>query len=187
MSPCGAVDIKLSTLAIALGLFVAAVNLFGVIKPVEFKNAVRKLPRSVPLGYLFMLAGTAWFVWNVKNESLSDFEHLKPFLFTLFVGVGVGSCFFVQDFLAVRGLAVLLLLLAKVMADAERWAATEWRLVIAVWAYVLIICGMWFTISPWRLRDLLYWATANDRRIRAGSAIRCAFGLLVAFLGFKAF
>lgn len=179
--------IKLSTLSIALGLLVALVNFVGVVNPDGFKTAARKFPRSIPLGYLFMLAGTAWFIWNVKGESLSDFEHLKPFLFTLFVAVGVGSCFFVQDFLAVRGLAVLLLLLAKLMVDSERWVASDWRLVIAIWAYMLVIVGMWFTISPWRLRDLLYWATDNDRRIRIGSAVRCAFGLFVAFLGFKVF
>jgi hypothetical protein len=46
---------------------------------------------------------------------------------------------------------------------------------------------MWFTISPWRLRDLLYWATASEKRIRVGSAVRAAFGLFVAFLGFEVF
>jgi hypothetical protein len=134
-----------------------------------------------------MLSGLAWFMWNVSRESLSDFESLKPYLFTLFVGIGVGSCFFVQDFLAVRGLAILMLLLGKLMVDTQRWANSEWRLVIAVWAYLLVVGGIWFTVSPWRLRDLFYWATANEKRIRAGSAVRFAFGLFVAFLGFKVF
>ena len=124
--------IKLSTLAIWLGLCVAAVNLYGLLKPSEFRNVLRKLPRSLPAGYLFMLSATAWFMWNVNREPLSDFESLKPFLFILFVGVGVGSCFFVQDFLAVRGLAVLMLLLGKLMVDSQRWAESDWRLVIAV-------------------------------------------------------
>jgi hypothetical protein len=179
--------IPLSTLSIGLGLFLAAVNLFGLVKPSEFKKVFRQLPRSVPLGYVFMLSGLAWFMWNVSRESLSDFESLKPYLFTLFVGIGVGSCFFVQDFLAVRGLAILMLLLGKLMVDTQRWANSEWRLVIAVWAYLLVVGGIWFTVSPWRLRDLFYWATANEKRIRAGSAVRFAFGLFVAFLGFKVF
>lgn len=165
----------------------AAINLFALVKPETFKDAVRKLPRSLPAGYVFMLAGTAWFMWNVSRESLSDFESLKPFLYTLFIGVGIGSCVFVQDFLAVRGLAVLMLLLGKLMVDTERWANTEWRLVIAVWAYVLVVAGIWYTISPWRLRDVLYWATATKKRIQLGSAVRFAFGLFVAFLGFTVF
>jgi hypothetical protein len=179
--------IKLSTLSIWLGLIVAALNLFGLLSPTEFKKAARKFPRSVPAGYVLMLAGTAWFVWNVSRESLSDFESLKPFLFTLFIAVGLGTCFFVQDFLAVRGLAVVLLLLGKLMVDTERWVDNDWRLVIAILAYLLVIAGMWFTVSPWRLRDLLYWGTANDQRIRIGSALRFALGLFVAFLGFKVF
>jgi hypothetical protein len=178
---------NLSTLSIGLGLLVAAVNLYGLLKPSEFKNVLRKLPRSLPAGYVFMLSATVWFIWNVSRESLSDFEALKPALFTLFIGVGVGSCIYIKDFLGVRGLAVLMLLLGKLMVDTERWADSEWKLVIAVWAYILVVAGMWFTVSPWRLRDLLYWGTANEKRIRVGSAFRFAFGLFVAFLGFKVF
>ncbi len=179
--------INLSTLSIGLGLLMAAVNLFGLLKPSEFKSVLRKLPRSLPAGYLFMLSATAWFMWNVSRESLSDFESLKPVLFTLFLVVGIGSCFFVQDFLAVRGLAVLMLLLGKLMVDTQRWADSDWRWVIAGWAYLLVVAGIWYTFSPWRLRDLLYWATANEKRIRVGSAFRFAFGVFVAFLGFKVF
>ena len=179
--------VKLSTLSIVLGLVVAAINLFGLLNPVQFKTMIRNLPRSIPAGYVFMLAGTAWFMYNVSSESLADFESLKPFLFTLFIGVGVGSCFFVQDFLAVRGLAVLMLLLANLMCDAERWAESEWRIVIAAWAYILVVAGIWYTVSPWRLRDLLFWATETEKRIRLGSAVRFAFGVFVAILGFKVF
>ncbi len=179
--------IKLSTLSICLGFLVAIINLIGVIKPSEFAAAARKFPRSIPVGYFLTLAGTAWFMWNVSHESLADFEKLKPILFTLFIGVGLGTCFFVQDFLAVRGAAVLLLLLGKLMVDTERWAQSNWRLVIAIWAYVLVMAGMWFTVSPWRLRDLLYWATANEKRIRIGSAMRAAFGIFVAVLGLTVF
>jgi hypothetical protein len=82
-----------------------------------------------------------------------------------------------------------LLLLAKLMVDTGRPHLTEtaWVLVIQTWAYVLVIAGMWFTVSPWRLRDLLDWATANEQRVRIGSAIRLAFGLSVALLGFTKF
>ena len=179
--------VKLSTLSICLGFAFAALNLIGVISPAKFGAAARKFPRSLPIGYILTLGGTAWFMWNVSHESLADFESLKPFLFTLFIGVGLGTCFFVQDFLAVRGLSILLLLLGKLMVDSERWAASEWRLVIAVWAYAMVLGGMWFTVSPWRLRDLVYWATANNSRIRITSALRCAFGVFVAALGFMVF
>jgi hypothetical protein len=42
---------------------------------------------------------------------------------------------------------------------------------------------MWFTVSPWRLRDIIDWSTANDQRIRLLSGLRLGFGLLVIVLG----
>lgn len=179
--------IKLSTLSVLLGLLVVVPNVWGVLKPASLAGAARKFPRHTPIGVALMLLATVWFIYNVSQESLSDFARMKSWFYLLFGAVGIGACFFVQDFLAVRGLAVVLLLLAKLMVDTARWADTGWRLVIVVWAYVFVIAGMWFTISPWRLRDLIHWATANENRVRLLSAVRLAFGLLVLVLGLTVF
>jgi hypothetical protein len=123
----------------------------------------------------------------VNAEAASDFATYKDKMMIFFAAIGLGTCIFVRDFLAVRGLAVVFLLLAKLMVDTARWEDTEWRLVIVVWAYVLVIAGMWFTVSPWRFRDFLQWATANEQRIKAGCVARLALGLFVAGLGLTAF
>jgi hypothetical protein len=178
---------KLSLLALVLGLAVALPQLYGLMNPAGFREAARKFPRSEPWGWALMLLGTAWFLWNLQNERISDFEAFKPYMLVGFGAVGLGTCLFVRDFLAVRGLAIVLLLLAKLMVDTARWADTDWRLVIVTWAYGLVVVGMWFTISPWRLRDLLDWATRTDRRVRVGSGLRLAFGLFVVILGLTVF
>ena len=178
---------KLWILALLLGLAVALPQLYGLMNPAGFREAVRKFPRSEPWGWALMLLGTAWFLWNLQNERISDFEAFKPYMLVGFGAVGLGTCVFVRDFLAVRGLAIVLLLLAKLMVDTARWAHTEWRLVIVTWAYGLVVAGMWFTISPWRLRDLIDWATRTDRRVRVGSGLRLAFGLFVVILGLTVF
>ena len=136
-----------------------------------------------------MLLGTVWFVWNLSQESVRRFAAYKNILFAGFVGVGLGTCIFVQDFLAVRGLAIVLLLLAKVMVDTGRMALTQtqWVLVIQMWGYVLVVAGIWLTVSPWRLRDFLAWGTASEQRIKIGCGLRLAFGLFVAALGLTAF
>jgi hypothetical protein len=128
-------------------------------------------------------------VWNVSQESISDFAAWKTPLLAAFTAIGIGTCVFVQDFLAVRGLAIVLLLLAKLMVDTGRPAlsVTHWVLVFQGWAYVLVVAGIWFTVSPWRLRDLLNWGTANEQRIKVGCGLRLAFGLFVAALGVTKF
>jgi hypothetical protein len=181
--------IKLSTLALLLGLGLGLPQIYGLLKPTEFAAAVRKFPRSLSWGYALMLLGTAWFLWNLSQESIADFAAYKNVLLLGFAAVGLGTCIFVQDFLAVRGLAVVLLLLAKLMVDTGRpyLAQTSWVLVIQAWAYLLVVGGMWLTVSPWRLRDLLGWATANEKRVKLGCGIRLAFGLFVATLGIVKF
>ena len=181
--------LKLSTLSILLGLGLGLPQVYGILKPAAFAAAVRKFPRSLPWGIALMALGTAWFLWNLSQESIADFANYKEWLFAGFAGVGLGACIFVQDFLAVRGLAVVLLLLAKLMVDTGRPALpqTHWVLVIQAWAYVLVVAGIWFTISPWRLRNLLAWGTANEKRITVGCGLRLAFGLSVAALGLTVF
>jgi len=178
---------KLSTLSILMGLGMGLPQVYGLMNPAKFREGVRKFPRSETWGYALMLLGTSWFLWNLNAENISDFAAYKRLMLIGFAAVGVATCIYVRDFLAVRGLAIVFLLLAKLMVDTARWADTGWRLVIVTWAYVLVVAGMWFTISPWRLRDLLDWATATDTRVRVGSGIRLAFGLFVAVLGLTVF
>jgi len=178
---------KLSTLAIILGLGIGLPQIYGLMHPTRFRDAVRKFPRSEAIGYFLMLLGTVWFLWNLNQEDISDFAAYKKAMLIGFAAVGVATCIYVRDFLAVRGLAIVLLLLAKLMVDTARWVDTEWRLVVVTWAYVLVVAGMWFTISPWRLRDLLNWATATDQRVRVGCGLRLAFGLFVVVLGLAVF
>jgi hypothetical protein len=97
--------------------------------------------------------------------------------------VGLGTCLFVRDYLPVRGISVVLLLAAKLTVDSARWLDTPWRLVMVILAYVWVIGGMWFTISPWRLRDLIQWVTATNDRVRLVSAIRLGFGIVIILLG----
>jgi hypothetical protein len=179
--------IKLSLLSIVLGLIFGLPHIYGVMQPARFGAMMRKFPRHTPVGYGLMLLATFWFLMNLRMESVSDFIAFKPALFGLFALVGIGACLFVRDFLPVRGLAVLFLLLAKLMVDSARWVDSEWRLVIVTWAYVLVVAGIWFTVSPWRLRDIINWSTANEQRVRLLSGLRLAFGVLVVVLGLTVF
>ena len=180
---------KLSILSVLLGTAMAAPQVYGLARPAAFTATMRKFPRHVPLGILLMLTGTAWFVWNVNIEPIADFARFKPHMMVLFTAIGVGTCCFVQDYLAARGFAVLLLLIAKIMVDTGRphLGDTPWVLLIQSWAYVLVFGGIWFTLAPWRLRDLIEWSTANEQRVRIGCGVRLTFALLVIGLGLTVF
>src|SRR5262245_15245318 len=137
--------LNLSTLSILLGLGLAATQVYGLLNPSGFAASARKFSRSLPWGLALMLLGSAWFLWNLSQESISDVASYKNFLFAAFAAIGLGACIYVQDFLAVRGLAVVLLLLAKLMVDLGRpmLGETSWALVIQSWAYLMVVAGIW--------------------------------------------
>lgn len=174
-------------LAVVLGLGYAVPQVFGLVKPGVYREVLRKFPRSEPWGYALMLLATAWFLWNLHNENISDFAAFKPVLIAGFAVVGVGACFYLRDYLAVRGLAVLFMLMAKLMVDTMRWVESDWRLVVVSWAYLLVVAGMWLTISPYRLRDWFEWQTGSAWRMKVGLALRLVFGLGVTLLGLTVF
>lgn len=136
-----------------------------------------------------MLLGTAWFLYNLSQESIADFAAFKNLLLLGFAAIGLGSCIFVQDFLAVRGLAVVLLLLAKLMVDSGRVAlsSTSWALVIQVLAYVFVLAGMWLTISPWRMRDFLNWLIGMPGRLKLVCGLNAALAVFLIVLGLLRF
>jgi hypothetical protein len=182
-------NVNLSSLAITLGLVFAAPQIYGLASPRGLAAAARKFPRHIPIGVFLTLLGTAWFLYYLNLESIADFAAFKSYMLVAFAGIGLATCIFVHDFLAVRGLAVVLLCLAKLMVDTGRphLGDSHWVLVIQWWAYVFVVAGIWLTISPWRLRDLIDWSNATETRTRVSCAVRLAFFLFVAILGATVF
>ena len=177
----------LSTLAIIIGAGTSAVSLYSLLRPAAVIKQARAFPRSEPIGFVLMLLGSAWFVYNLNHEAIADFAAYKKYMLAGFGALGVLTCIFVRDYLAVRGLAVCLLLLAWFTLNRTRWEESPARLVLVVLAYMWVIGGMWFTISPWRLRDIINWWTANESRFRIGSILKIILGATILVLGLTAF
>jgi len=182
-------EMRLSLLAILLGVGMGLPQVYGLLHPAGLAAAARRFPRNLPVGVVLMLLATVWFAWNVNVEPIADFSVFKPYMLGAFIAVGILSCIFVQDFLAVRGLAVLMLLLAKFMVDTGRphLGESPWVEVIQAWAYLLVVCGIWFTVTPWRLRDLINWATNSTARVRIFCLIRLGFAAAIVTLGVTEF
>lgn len=174
---------KLSVLSAIIGAALSAHAVWALANPSSFSKVARKFPRDINTGYLLVALATGWFLYYLSLESIADFAAYKQYMYIGFSLLGALTCVFLRDFLAVRGLALVFLLFGKLVIDAARWADSSWRLLLIVWAYVLICLGMWFTVSPWRCRDMIEWCTASQARLRMMSLARLVFGLLLVALG----
>jgi hypothetical protein len=177
----------LSLLAILLGVAFSLPQVYALANREGYRRWLRGFHRSESIGYLLMGTGTAWFLYNLHNEAIADFASYKKLMLVGFGAIGLGTCLYVKDYLAVRGLAVVMLLTAWYTLNFTRLAETPWRLVLVVWAYIWVIGGMWLTISPHRLRDYFHWLAAKDERLRSASLARLAFGVFVIVLGLTAY
>ncbi|HTI68865.1 MAG TPA: hypothetical protein VMF06_02800 [Candidatus Limnocylindria bacterium] len=174
---------NLSQLAILLGAVCAATHAYILLRPEPSMAFLRKFHRNVPLGIFFTLLATAWFEYNLFNSDVTDFAQWKPLMLAGLGLIGVGTCFYVQDYISVRGGAALALLIADVVLDTQRWSPSPWKNVITVWMYVWICLSCWVVVQPWRIRDWILWATTFPKRLKMLSLSGLSFGLLVIVLG----
>ena len=187
--------ISISNLSLLLGGFLVAVAGYTLAKPAEVGQALKAFPRANAPGYVLMLSATAWFLWNIHIEQMEDYKDIKYLFYIGFGAVGIGSCVYLKDFLAVRGMAVFMLLLARLILDTQRVymfdtpeeTMSQWRLIFAIWGYAIVLMSMWLIVSPWRMRDMINWLTAEPRRLIFKSVFRLIFGLLLIVLGLSVF
>lgn len=147
---------------------------------------VRAFPRHALAGRLLTAAALVWVAWLLFEMPLGRFERYKPLLWILTPASFVLIAVFIDELLAPRALGGLLLLVATPMLDAARWNPSLSRLVITVFAFVLVIVGMVLVISPYRFRTELAWMERPGATRLAGIAAAVA-GSAVFLLGLIAY
>ncbi len=174
------------TLATLLpGLFLVALGVPLLFNSSRVVSSLKALPRSQSAAYVFFGIGALWFLWNVLHLSPADFGDYRVWLALGFAAVAVLAFKCVPDFLAVRGLCVLVLLSASPLLEA---AFMEYqhpqRLFMVTLVYVFIAFAIWLGASPYRLRDFFGWLFARPARSRTFGGALAAYGLLLAVVSF---
>lgn len=146
--------------------------------------SAKAFPRSRAAAFLLLGTATAWFLYKVTQLGPADFGQYKNLLFILFLGTAVGSFFFVPDFLAVRGLAALILLTAGALLEAGDMQYGMGALILKSFVYFMIVVAILLGASPYKLRDFLDWLYRSERRPRIFGIIFAAYGLLLTGLSF---
>jgi hypothetical protein len=147
--------------------------------------ALKSFPRSATATWLCFGTGSAWFLYNIWTLSPADFGdyHLPLFIAFAFIAALAFRC--VPDFLAVRGLAILMLLAAMplLMAGYMKFDHPQIYLQKGV-IFVGIVLAIWLGAQPWRMRDFLQWLFARTERTRTVGGLLAAYGVLLAVVAF---
>lgn len=148
------------------------------------ETAAKAFPRSQPAAYLLMGLASAWFLYEVTQLGPADFGKYKHIFFVVFLVVALGSFRFVPDFLAVRGLAGLILLTAGAILNVGYMHYEAAALALKVFVYLMIVAALILGASPYKLRDFFEWLYRSARRPRVFGGCFALYGLVLTAAAF---
>lgn len=174
---------------IVLGLALIAKHALLLAKPAESQAFLKKFPRNDKLGQVLLGFGMLWFWLLVAPQDkgalsflsmdLGEFDKIKNLLriavpvSIVLVGISV------KEFLAVRALGLVGLMVAAPLFGAAFQKPVESRLLIPIYVYGLVIASLYFVGMPYLFRDLVTWASASASRWRNLCFAGLAYGVAV--------
>ncbi len=167
--------LSLQTAGIIAGAFLILMSLPGLFKP-DLVNVAQRFPRSHIAGVVLLTISLIWTFWLLATIQMGEFAGFRrPLLIALPIGY-VLVLRFVEEFLAVRALGILCLLAAEPLLDAAFLRYETSRLLVTVFAYLLVVAGLFWVTMPYLLRDQINWSARSAFRWRFLHAIAFVYG-----------
>ena len=146
------------------------------------RTFLKAFPRSKSATYILMVLAMIWFSLKIYNLGIADFGDYKILLLAIFLTITVTSFYFVPDFLGVRALAGLTLLIADALLDAAYMQNPASRLFLVSFVYVAILYAFILGASPYFLRDTIDWFYKNQLRVQIFGYLLCIYGALLSYV-----
>jgi hypothetical protein len=174
-------QIPLFTAGILLALWLIGSHALMLAKPAMVQGYLKKFPRDVMAGRVILGIGMLWFWLLVAPEGLGklsalqmdlgEFNKSKPLLRLLVPVALVAVAVSVRDFLAVRALGLLGLMIAAPLLESAFLKDPQSRLLVPIYAYAMLTACLFMVGMPYLFRDAITWVSAKNQRWNA-----CAFG-----------
>src|SRR5207244_8570938 len=166
------------TAGIIAGAFLILISLPGLVKP-DLAGVAQRFPRSRVAGVILLTICLAWTFWLLATIQMGEFSAFRrPLLIALPIGY-VLALSFVEEFLAIRALGILCLLAAEPLLDAAFLRYETSRLLLTVFAYLLIVAGLFWVAIADRLRDQINWTARSVFRWRCLHVIALVYGCVI--------
>lgn len=180
-------QLPLFTAGILLALWLIGWHTLMLSKPVMVQGWLRKFPRSPLAGQIVLGIGLGWFWLLVAPEGLGklsalrmdlgEFNNAKPVLRLLAPAALIAVSISVRDFLAVRALGLLGLMVASPLLESAFLEDPGSRLLIPIFAYAMLTASLFLVGMPYLFRDAVTWVTADAKRWKLFSVAGLGYGV----------
>jgi hypothetical protein len=183
-----------------LGLVLVVIHSLLLFRAEQCKLFLIKFPRNQKIGQVILGLGMLLFWLLIAPDGkgwisalamdMTEFNAVKPILRLLMPVLFVLVALSITEFLSVRALGLLGLLIAQPLLSAAFLKDPTSRLLIPLWTYGLIGFSLFWVGMPYTFRDAVSWVTAKPSRWNACCAAGIAYGVAVlacALLFWKGF
>jgi hypothetical protein len=169
---------------ILAGAFLLLIALPSLLMQNSVRSFATKLPRSRVLGVVLLTAALLWSFWLLSTMEMGEFASFRR---PLQIALPIGYLLvlrFVDEFLAARALGMLFLLAAEPLLNAAFLRYESSRLLVTVFAYLLIVTGLFWVTLPYLLRDAIGWAARSAGRWMSLNALALVYGAVLLLFAF---
>jgi hypothetical protein len=172
-------SLSLETALLLVGAVLLIAHLAALLAPGLVQKELREFPRSRLWGTVLISAAGLWFWWLVATMDLGEFTSFRRAL-----KIGTPICavllwMYVEEFLAVRALGMLVLLGAEALLEAA-WMRPEMsRLWLVSLVYVWVTAALFWVGMPYTLRDQIAWVTKTPGRWKAAAWAGAGYGAIL--------
>lgn len=175
------ITLKLTMLTVGVLLVIA--HALALVNGKGVKQWLKAFPRSQPAGVILTGVAALWFYFMVKMMDLGEFSSWRSSVLLFTPVAAVLAIFYMKEFLPVRALGTVVLLLAEPLLESAFLRDEGIRLLLVVLVYVWIVVAMFWVGMPYTLRDQIAWVTASEKRWRSAAAAGIAYGALLCVGG----
>ena len=171
-----------------MALYLLVAHGLMICKAEACKQWLIRLPRHRAAGIYTLAVGMLWFWLLIAPDNMGlvssltmdigEFNAVKPWLRIIVPIAFLGMVIYVKEFLFVRALGVLALMVTAPLLEAAFNRDPETRLLVPIFSYLLLTKALFWVGMPYTFRDLVNWATSNDRRWRIMAYIGFGYGVL---------
>jgi hypothetical protein len=174
--------LTMKAVGIVLGLALLCTHSFAFAKRDTVQAALKLFPRNRRSGVVLTIINALFAFVLMSEIDMGEFFHLRNKILIVIPVAAFLVIRFCDEFLAVRALGALLLLLAAPILDCAFLQPQATRLLLPILAYGWIIKGLVWVGLPYLMRDSINWVIARQWRWTACCFAGIGYGaaLLIA-------
>ncbi len=172
--------LSMQTTGIAAGLLLIISHAAALIQPTALRQAAISFPRSRAAATILIAIAAVWSFLLVSRIDLGEFSPLRNIMLIGIVAGAILSWLYLEEFLAVRALGMILLLAAEPLLESAFLRTEPDRILLTLLGVAWAIAGLFLVGMPYLLRDALAWATSTPLRWSSAAAGGLLYGIALA-------